>query len=291
MPKNNALITAAANFSKIRCFTKIAKLLNEASISPMPLKGLALHIDTYSRLSCDIDILLDKKEVPVCAAVLKKCGYSIFANYAQEAIFRNGKTIFDVHFSLLPWQEERYVYKICSTDILRRSYEIIFEGCRVRMMNKNDLVLYAAVCCARDGYRNFTRYADIDAIIKAHKTSIDWAYLYAEAKRMQFDKKLNMIFSFLIHDLHTPIPLPENMKMPKPPLRINFITGMPQRNFNAFTFFEAPTIEDKAFLVLIYLKWRCFLHLGLFKNYFHEKICILDKGLFMHTNKKSLLKV
>jgi hypothetical protein len=290
MSKNNALATAASNFAHIRRFIKIAKLLNEASIIPMPLKGLALHIDTYSqsniRPSCDIDILLGKEEVPICAAVLKKYGYSISKNYAQEIIFGNGKTVFDVHFSLLPWHEEKHVYKISSEDILRRAKEIDFEGCRILMMNKNDLVLYAAVICARDGYRNYMRYADIDAIIKAHKASIDWGYLYIEAKSMQFDKKLNMIFSFLIHNLHTPIPLPENIKMPKRPSRIDLVVGQSQKNFNVFTFFEAPAIKDKMALILIYLKWRCFLRFGLFKDYFGVKICVLDKDIFMRTNKR-----
>ena len=288
--KDSILAAGAANLVKLRHFVAITKKLNAIGIRPMPLKGLSLNIDTYSdagiRYSCDIDILLDKKDIPPCADILKECGYTLRANYTQEVFFHNKQSMVDVHYLLLPWHEERHLYKICTEDILSRSREMGFEGCRIRMMDKNDQILYTAVICARNGYKVFRYYMDIDAIVRAHGQSLGWDYIYAKAGSMQFTKKLYKIFSFLVRRMHTPIPLPENIKAARKTFGVDFFAKRRRLNFNLFTFFESPTVKDKVSLVLIYLKWQCFLRFGLFKNCFNPKICILDEDVFMRSNKK-----
>ena len=117
----------------------------------MPLKGVAFSIlGMYPhmglRQSADIDLLLDKNDMACGVDYFKKRGFkatnNIHGRFGASVNLSKDGLFVEIHYSLFNWILEKMYSENFTADVLARSSIVEYEGCQIRLMSKEDLLLY-----------------------------------------------------------------------------------------------------------------------------------------------------
>ncbi len=280
------------NLIQIKFFHEISGLLQAEGIKFIPLKGLSLITDTYPdigmRVSADLDILIHPADFDKCAEVLRKSSYTfapylpyltrgVMSNHGQGCFVRSQDKFFiDIHYRLFTWYEEKYIYKIDSTEFFDNSVNKHWKGRNLAYMKKEDEFYYLLMCIFRNRFGTFRYYLDADAILKIHGSNFDWILVKSYLWKSPLKKYLKRLLIFMRDQLKTPIPdelvLSENEGSEKAHLSlINKSIMNPDINdtkIHLFYLRAAQKFEDKLALVLLFLKWQLFKRFGCFRSFF-----------------------
>lgn len=173
---------------------RVLMSLDRAGFDPLVLKGGALRRWVFGspveRAMGDLDILVDKAEVPAVLEALRGLNYeSEYSDSAREAFqahlyhdrvtHPNGFHV-EVHWDLT--RPDASV-RLDSSLFQNRSVELSGErGTDLRVPSLEDMVLHTASQSMQDGVRKLRRIVDLDRILSA--SDLDWTYITSEARRI-----------------------------------------------------------------------------------------------------------
>ncbi len=162
-------------------------LFESHAIMAVPLKGPVLGAFFYDNLGIrefsDLDILIQKQDVPQAREILADRGYkSIYqmsasqeaANlcFSQEWLFVHSlyQNYVDLHWCLLSGPSS---FLVKSRDLWGRFETIPFAGTMIRALSREDLILFLCIHGAKHGWRRLIWICDIAELIRYHQ-EMDW---------------------------------------------------------------------------------------------------------------------
>jgi hypothetical protein len=186
-----SLVSNAAHQSGMaaeRLATELEALLDglaEERIEVLPLKGpvlsLAVYHDAVLRSSSDLDLLVRDRDFPRAEAFLLSQGFLVLPSGREyHGRFLRGDLLVELHFALASSRFLAFpVHGIWS-----RSYPWEFRGKPVRMMSKEDLVLYL---CFHGSKHRFSRLIWILDVARALRgwPDRDYELLLVHARRQR----------------------------------------------------------------------------------------------------------
>jgi hypothetical protein len=219
-----------------RELARIIRLLGDAGIPTMPLKGLALGESLYGdpalRVCADIDVLVPTKNVAEAFHLLLSSGYE--AEFTQprllDLVVRYGKHCIltrqdgmrayylELHSGLL-WggQLERELLERVWSDAGRKS----FYGVPAFALSAEWEFLYLAVHAAQHGWPSLKWYADLDRLCR--RGMIDWKKVNEKAKWLGWQAAVRSSLAACGSFFETPLdpalgstPPPRRSRVPRP---------------------------------------------------------------------------
>lgn len=170
----------------------IASALAERQIRALFLKGPVLAAELYGditrRCSGDIDLLVPIQELERTDQVLRTLGYEredYFESVLNDWRWRHhhvnyvhGETNIkvEVHWRLHPGPGPEPGFEV----LWKRSRPIVLANAPIRMLGKEDLVVFLAVHGARHGWSRLRWLADIDRLCRQ---DVDWAAVRRTARK------------------------------------------------------------------------------------------------------------
>lgn len=129
-------VTLVYQYEKMRyAYDNIITAFNQAKIAFIPLKGAVIR-DFYPsgilRNSCDVDILIKKKDVNIATKLLLKNGYKKIKNDFHDILFvSSGGILLELHFSILEGIPQL-------DNILKNAWDYaeILENCQYRFTDE-----------------------------------------------------------------------------------------------------------------------------------------------------------
>ncbi len=166
---------------------KTLKILNEAGIRIMLLKGIALVLDYYPedyglRPMNDVDIFVDKEKVDETIELLAQYGWKIYPARAFHALtlINNDGYVLDLHYYLL----QQCCWDNIDSSLWEHANVINFKGLPLYTLSPADQILHNCAHGVKWSVFPSIRWIiDVVTIIDAHKNSIDWHRLISESKR------------------------------------------------------------------------------------------------------------
>lgn len=219
---------------------KVNSLFRKHSINFVFLKGLPLHLyyekQIPQRLYADCDILIDKKDIPLCITILKKHGYSMrnpnttvpkfLQTFPPE--FDMTKTIngipvsFDIHTEVCFMVKQFFgglspLYSEALLDTLGKNFlqqkrTINVEKSYFPILQKEDLILYLALHLFSHNLKGYNHYESLNTVLKKQK--IDWITL---AKNIGDFRLTNYVYPIFIllekyYDIKPPLSFMKSIK-------------------------------------------------------------------------------
>jgi hypothetical protein len=260
-------------------FARILRLLSEAGVHVIPLKGVdlgeSLYGDPALRVVADIDVLVPPRQANEAFRVLVSSGYQPESPQPRllDLVVRYGKHCtlarqdrmraytLDLHCGLL-WggQLERELLEEVWSDAGRKS----FRGVTCFALSAEWEFLYLAVHAARHGWLSLKWYVDLDRLCR--RGGIDWKKAEEKARRLGlevavrsslaacaslFDTPLEPAFGPTPPPLRYGVPGASDAQIPSENLFLLRLLKTPARKLRylAIRLF-APTLADCEFLPL-----------------------------------------
>ncbi|MBI3351135.1 MAG: nucleotidyltransferase family protein [Nitrospirae bacterium] len=195
--------------------------LEAHGIQAIPLKGPVLaetlYGDIASRQFCDLDILVQKRQVLKAKELMIARGYreGLRLNSAQEEFYlRSGcdfnlvhdekGIILELHWGITP----KYFSFPFDPEIWKRLERISFSGRTVLTLHREDLLLTLSVHGSKHLWERLGWICDIATLIQ-YDRGIDWTRIMKQASALGGERML-LLGLFLAHDL-LKAPLPEEI--------------------------------------------------------------------------------
>ena len=236
---------------------RILRLLGDAGIPVMPLKGIALGESLYGdpalRVLSDIDVLVPTKNVAGAFHILLSSGYEgeftqprlldLVVRYGKHCILTRQDSMrayaLELHSGLL-WggQLERELLEEVWSDAGRRN----FYGVPAFTLSAEWEFLYLAVHAAQHGWLSLRWYADLDRI--CCRGAIDWKKVNEKAKWLGwqwavrsslaacaafFDTPLDPAFASTLPPRRSRVPHPSDLQVPSENLLLLRLLKTPAR--------------------------------------------------------------
>jgi hypothetical protein len=195
---------------------RLLRLLDDAGLRPITLKGAALRASTYrdtaQRTFGDVDLLLPPAEIDGAIAALQAAGYAIgdaatVARFAEQHFHH--RLINAMGFQVeLHWGLVRpdSVIRLSPERIRSRSVTLkLLDGTAMRIPSSEDMVLHLASQETEDWFSTIRRLVDIDRVVRS-TASFDWTYLRSAAAESRMGPVLGFTLQLCRRLLSTPIP-------------------------------------------------------------------------------------
>ncbi len=184
---------AARNVRVYDELRQVLRLLDPAGIPVIALKGAHLAELVYGdiglRPMIDLDLLLPEHDIGRARQMLVEAGYTGSGHDDHHVCLRrpDGQHPVELHWSLC---SPSFPFRLASGPIWDRSEPARLAGEKVRILAPEDLLLHL---CLHASYHHLfdtpLRYlCDIAAVVRHHRTGIDWPRLCALAKQSGLDR-------------------------------------------------------------------------------------------------------
>ena len=131
--------------------------------------GFALGAHGVARATIDIDFLVSRDDMTNVGAIMRELGYECIHQTENVSQFISPLKIFgEVDFL--------HAFRETSSGMINRAEEkrMFNETLPVRIIKVEDLIGLKAQAMANDEKRKAIDFADIEALVTLHKTSLDW---------------------------------------------------------------------------------------------------------------------
>lgn len=199
--KRHYLATVAMNARLYRELRLVAAAFGERGIRPVALKGAhlaeAVYGDIGLRPMCDLDLLVECKDMPQAEKAMREVGYLPFLPhdllwYQQEHFhlpYHKGAVSVELHWNLArPGQ--RLAGEL--EGILQRRHPCRLAGCDVDVMAPHDLLAYLCVhaACQHRFLQALRPLCDIAQCLRRLTGEIDWDCLSSLAQRARLGRPI-----------------------------------------------------------------------------------------------------
>lgn len=210
--ENRFLSNAAYNIIHLENLARLAKKLNEKKVPIMILKGAALCDTVYPHIGlrtfCDLDILIQKKDIQKVKEVLKQLDYSISHTHAQHHFSAyqesNHSLPLEVHWDLVneasPFQ--KYAFQLCLEKFWQDAMSFEFRETEALWLSPEHQLIYLSVHMLKEGYSNRKWLYDLYYLLKFFRGGIDWKRLFEECEKYQVKRPVYYALSTLDEIFH-----------------------------------------------------------------------------------------
>lgn len=228
-------INAQRNLFSTSELIKIYKLFQENNIFVIPFKGMTLATVAYKNLAfrifCDIDLLIDKKNILQATKLLKTLGYETIecATIAQnnsdlrygpflesepnqkgyDLINREKNVVIELQWSLA--QKDKYHYFSLDFEKLQNNLaEVSLGGIKLPQFAPETMLLYLCFHGSKHCWHSLKWVCDLAEFIGTHP-ELDWQAIEVQAHEMKLTTMLHLSM-FLVNDLYG-TQIPENLSL------------------------------------------------------------------------------
>lgn len=203
---------------------KLLKVLGEAGIDVIALKGMALVNGVYPKVGLrpmgDLDLLIHREDLERIEALAEPLGYGpdeaedLQEGYSREfrseiTLIRRGNAPIriELHWQLLNFGDERETLK----GVWESATTQLFDGVEAKVLGPEHLVIYLAEHLAyHHNLDGLLRYCDVAEVLRHYRDEIDWPRLTALARRGRSLLAVTAVLRRAAETLDAPIP-PEAM--------------------------------------------------------------------------------
>jgi hypothetical protein len=180
---------------------RICRLFEQNNLAIMPIKGPCLawqlYGDVTSRLSHDLDFLINESNPALIKNLMEKSGYNLINVFSprQTAYFysnlthhfslynNENKTLAEFHFKLFLYKN---LFPVSTKEIFLSTTASEIAGNKVRLMNDEDLIIYLCLHGGEHFWFRLHWLRDIAQIIYTKK--IHYKNLISKAVRLKIEK-------------------------------------------------------------------------------------------------------
>jgi len=202
---------------------ELARILNHleaGGIKAMPFKGPVLAQTLYGEVTGrqfgDLDILILPADVPKAKGALLALGYQCEPQLRPQDepaylasgcgyVFHSpaGRNLLDLQWRIVP---RFYSIDFEVADLLKRADEIVVNGCPMRTLRPEDLLLVLCVHAAKHVWTQLSWLCDIAQLAKSR--CLDWNAIQDEANRLGIERIVNLNLLLAHKLLGSPLPKP-----------------------------------------------------------------------------------
>lgn len=205
--KKSLISNTGYNLISLHNLALLMKRLKEQQIPVLVLKGAALCETVYPHLGlrsfCDIDILIQEKDVRKISPQLKELGYSLSRTHAHHHFFAFRKTNhslpLEVHWNLVnnasPFQ--KHAFKFSMEKIWQDAQPIQVGGVKTLWLSPEHQLIYLSAHMLKEGYANKKWFLDLFFLLKFFKGKINWEKLLKESEEFQVRRPVFYALSYL----------------------------------------------------------------------------------------------
>ncbi len=219
----------------IRCqnlwqeFLRISMAFQQAGVTLLPIKGIALLYDIYKymplRLMTDIDLLVKEEDLQITEDIFCDLGYRKELYGLKEKYWREKQihfTFYKTEGKNLPFVEVHWALdfkrknRIILPKLWERIRKINVDGRMIMLLSPEDSLFSLALHSRRFGKILSLKYTlDIALLLKKYKDSFDWDYILKEAYRGKMRTAIFFIlWQLKFLDINTPTALEKRLKIP-----------------------------------------------------------------------------
>jgi len=183
----------AYNIIHLENLAQLVKKLNEEKIPVIILKGAALCETVYPhpglRTFCDLDILIQRKDIQKVKGVLNRLDYSFSHTLAQHhfSAFQgsNPSLPVEVHWDLVneasPFQ--KYAFQFSMNRIWKEAVPFKFRETEALWLSPEHQLIYLSTHMLKEGYSHRKWLLDLYYLLQFFKGKIDWKKLFEESEK------------------------------------------------------------------------------------------------------------
>lgn len=190
----------------------------ERRIPCAPLRGLALaerlHGDITARPMGDIDLLVQKANLPQVATILRELGFQEMdrrAGFAQAFSYtlkffkdRHGWVIIEPHWTIA---YPPFVDRVDMEGVWRRCKKGRVVGADTWLLGPEDLLLHVCLHLThRDGTAPLLWFYEIDRLVRLEEAALDWHRLVVTAREAGLESLLSRTLEKVRALFGTPVP-------------------------------------------------------------------------------------
>lgn len=187
---------ARFNLFLTRELIKLLSALSDSGTRAIPCKGPVLAAAAYGNLSLrhfsDLDILVDRKDIPTVKKVLTRHGYSpeqqlterqeqdyLRSHHEYKFISDRGAAKVEIQWAIT---EETFSFPFDFHELWKRREAVDLAGTSVSSLHPEDLLLILCVHGTKHEWRQLKWICDIAEILRSYQRRIDWVRLIGYAR-------------------------------------------------------------------------------------------------------------
>ena len=195
---------------------KIYRLFEQNNILAIPFKGMTLAMTAYQNLSfrdsCDIDILISKKDFAKATQLLEKIGYEMagyiakvkdnpevrYGSFLQSEDNQKGydfvnpvnKIAVDLQWSVAEKAKMRY-FNLNFEQLTQHTTEVVLAGVKMPQFMPEVMVLYLCFHGSKHCWQSLKWVCDLSQFISSHP-DLDWQRIQQQAKQLKVTTMLHL---------------------------------------------------------------------------------------------------
>lgn len=271
---------------------KINRLFQANQIFAIPFKGITLAMSAYKNLafrdSCDIDILIGKRDFPLATKLLLNAGYEMtgyiatvkdnleirYGSFLQsennqkgyDFIHRQKRIAIDLQWSLVEQAKSHY-FNLDFEQLKAETGEVFLVGCKLPQFGSETMVLYLCFHGSKHCWQSLKWICDLAEFINAHP-ELDWQKIEEKARVLKLTTMLHLGMLLAHNFYQTTIP--------------TFLLSAANKNIRARSLFKQ--VGEMVF-IRRFTQWEDYRFVFQITDSKRGKIKFLRKLLFTPTTK------
>lgn len=254
---------------------RICRLFQENNIFAIPFKGMTLAMTAYKNLtfrdSCDIDLLISKKDFPLATKLLLDSGYEMagyiaavennpdlrYGSYLQsennqkayDFVHRTKNIAIDLQWSLTEKAKSRY-FNLSFEQLKNNAGEVLLADTKLAQFAPETMVLYLCFHGSKHCWQSLKWICDLSEFINSHP-QLDWQQIELQARELKLTTMLHLGLLLARNFYQTEVPEPLAIAIDKNERAYSLYKRVSQRIFiRRFTQWE-----DYVFIFKITDSW------------------------------------
>jgi hypothetical protein len=181
-------LTLNDNLRKLAALREVLSGMRASGVDALLVQGAALLVTHYRdpglRPLTDIDLWVAPASRAAAAAVLARLGFHNTA--ATPALYRNGRTLFDLHTDLLGAERigaRRFLLEAGHAKMIQAACRVDWEGLKVRCLSPCDQVIHLAHHAVKHNFERLIWLADLRSLVADWPESA-WAAFYNRSEEL-----------------------------------------------------------------------------------------------------------
>ena len=195
---------------------RICRLFQQNNIFAIPFKGMTLAMTAYKNLtfrdSCDIDLLISKKDFPLATELLLDSGYEMagyiaavennpdlrYGSYLQsennqkgyDFVHRTKNIAIDLQWSLTEKAKSRY-FNLSFEQLKNSASEILLADTKLAQFAPETMILYLCFHGSKHCWQSLKWICDLAEFINSHP-QLDWQQIELQARKLKLTTMLHL---------------------------------------------------------------------------------------------------
>lgn len=205
--ENHFLSHTAYNIIHLENLAHIIKKLKEENIPAIILKGATLCDTVYPHIGlrafCDLDILIQKKDIQKAMEVLERLDYAFSHTFAQHhflAFHRSNNSLpLEVHWDLVNEASpvQKYAFQLSLEKFWQDAMSFEFRETEALWLSPEHQLIYLSVHMLKEGYSNRKWLLDLYYLLHFFRGGMDWKKLVEESEKYQVKRPVYYALSAL----------------------------------------------------------------------------------------------